>query len=131
MDENEEVVEEIDDQDGESDGETESVDIQPEQPQPEQGEPAAPVAKCLKVVITVYDDKVYVGIQRTGCDPVFKNMAGGLEDTLAAIPGMVKEAETLWLTAPLYPVCPEKFEPPKPVYQAAAKVKAKDQPSLF
>lgn len=59
----------------------------------------------LKVVISLKESKVAVGVQAPECDPVFFGLEGDLQATLNAVPEFVEEAKTRWETSKLYPKC--------------------------
>jgi len=95
--------------------------------------------KQLKVIITIQGTKVSVGIQQTGCDPVFFKKEGTLGDILAAIPEYFLAAGQKWETSPRYPKTEVPAPPPaasaatsvnRPA-AAAAPAKAKIQTPMF
>ena len=59
----------------------------------------------LKVVISLKESKVAVGVQAPECDPVFFGLEGDLQSTLKAVPKFVEESKTRWETSKLYPKC--------------------------
>jgi hypothetical protein len=92
-------------------------------------------AKDLRIVITSNDEDTLVGMQQTGCDPVFyhvKDLAGAVK----SIPKLLEMARYKWATDPRYPKT--TIPPPAPTKPAAtaataatAKPSASTQDRMF
>ena len=68
----------------------------------------------LKVVIALKGGGGFIGIQRSGCDPVLVPIVDfGLQEALAQVPGVVAQAEAQWQTQRQYPQY-ERPAPPRP-----------------
>ncbi|MBI2836113.1 MAG: hypothetical protein HYX85_00265 [Chloroflexi bacterium] len=69
--------------------------------------------KGMKVVMTFREDGAMAGISAPDCDPVFRNIGGGLPEMLASLPTLIAEAEAKWQANPRNPK--SDFKPPEPV----------------
>jgi hypothetical protein len=89
----------------------------------------------IKVIIIMKADRIMVGVQSPGCDPVYQTSQGTLADALQLVPVLVAEANLKWDANPTYPKADLPAPPPStapartPV--AAAPAKPKAQPSFF
>lgn len=69
----------------------------------------------LKLVIALKGNRVSLGVQAPGCDPVLVTLEGGLAQALERVPELVEEARQRWAERPTYP----KHEGPLPSQAAA------------
>jgi len=97
-------------------------------------EPKQPVNE-IKILITLKDDSILLGVQSPDCDPVFKTFKGTMAVALKQVPVLVKEAKEKWAAAPLNPKADLPEPPPS---QAPARTpptpkptKPTAQPSFF
>jgi len=119
----------------------------PEEPQEtveEQAPPAEGVTESskpgqarseIKVIIIMKADRIMLGVQSPGCDPVYQTSQGTLADALQLVPVLVAEANLKWDTNPRYPKADLPAPPPSTAPArtpaAAAPTKPKTQPSFF
>lgn len=70
----------------------------------------------VKIVITHKGQSASIGVQKTGCDPIFSKVEGELPAALESVPGLVEEAQRSWESNPRYPKCqtplPSQATPP-------------------
>jgi len=86
----------------------------------------------IKIVITLKDQTATIGVQRTGCDPVFAKVEGDLPAVLKGIPKLVEGARKGWELNARYPKCETPITPPAapgPVKRQAET--KKQQPAMF
>jgi len=95
------------------------------------------VSDEVKIIINLKGDAATIGVQKPGCDPIFRTAEGGLGAVMTRAGKLVAEAETIWATAPLYPKCESKLPsqetpPPAATSRQTTKTTAKPkQPSFF
>jgi hypothetical protein len=66
----------------------------------------------IKIIITHRGNRVSIGIQKTGCDPIFFTTEGDIQMSLIHIPEYVEAAGRQWQTNPLYPKAELPTPPP-------------------
>ncbi len=82
----------------------------------------------IKIVIQLKGTKAIVGVQASGCDPVFEMVEGDLATILSRAEAIVATAQVKWKTSPKNPSI--DLPKPAPVKEAAAaKSSAKLVPS--
>jgi hypothetical protein len=89
----------------------------------------------IKVIIIMKADRIMLGVQSPGCDPVYQTLQGTLADALQLVPVLLGQANVKWDANPRYPKADLPAPPPStapartPV--AAGPAKPKTQPSFF
>ena len=85
----------------------------------------------IKIVITLKDQTATIGVQRTGCDPVFTKVEGSLPAVLKGIPKLVEGAKKGWELNARYPKCETPITPPATPGPTTRPAKPKQQPAMF
>lgn len=78
-----------------------------------------------KIIIYLKGDAAIIGIQKPGCDPIFRTADGTLGAVMTRAGELVAEAESIWVTSPLYPRCESKL----PSQEAPAAAANRRQPA--
>lgn len=68
----------------------------------------------LKITITYKEEHAMVGIGSADTDPLWFPLAGSLEDVLAAVPDLVRQAQERWQQQAKYPTYERPAPPPLP-----------------
>lgn len=95
------------------------------------------MAREMKMVIILREDKGSIGISSPDCDPLFSTFEGSLEQALERLPELVAEAQQQWDSNPRYPRCETPLPSQKEAAAAPSRVSspkreaAKTQPSMF
>lgn len=80
----------------------ENPEKDPEEEDTETGEVTAEGA-VIKVVINLKGNRATVGVQSTGCDPVFGTVEGNRDEIVQGALKILGEAEEKWKTTPRQP----------------------------
>jgi len=85
------------------------------------------MAREMKVVITLKENRGAIGISSPDCDPLFFTFEGGLEQALERLPGLVAEAELRWGCNPRHPRCQHDLASPAPAQAPARQTAPRQQ----
>lgn len=111
----------------EPEGSEEVTDTKPQDPEAaanqENSSAVKEEEKEFKIVITHKNGSALIGVNRTGCDPLFFKQDGELGEVMHAIPKFVEESIIKWETDPLNPKAdPPAPPPPQPVPHVATAI---------
>ena len=83
-----------------------------------------------KIVITLKGKTATIGIQKTGCDPVFSKVEGDLAAVLKSVPRLVEQAQKSWELSSRYPKCETPVTPITPS-SSTRQTKTAPQTAMF
>jgi hypothetical protein len=77
----------------------------------------------LKVAIIIKDNRIFLGVLETGCDPKMTTLQGDLQTALERVPSFIEEANRQWDVSPHNPksTAPEPAAPVSTATTAATK----------
>ena len=88
----------------------------------------------IKVVIALKDGRGSIGVSAPECDPFFTIHEGGLEEAIARLPDIVRQAQERWAASPRYPKSTLAPEPAAAPVRSATETKqpaSSPQPKMF